>query len=309
MLRHTKTSPLFLGCLAGAVLLPMAFAANDPAIQPRGTADESTAEDNARSGVIQGFTEPYADISMAASEMGTLSSVRVREGDLVKAGQLLAGLDDAVLQASLQVAAAGMAAAGDLESATTQLDLKKVEQQKLKELFSRNHASQQELDRVQGEVRIAEARVQSAREDLEIRRLEHARIEAQLKQREIRSTIDGVVVEVRKDLGEFVSPSDPVVARIVQLDPLLVVFSVPTERRSTVTTDQPVAVRLAGSSDVRGIVEFVSPTADPSSGTFRVKVRLPNPQGALHGGEKAVLLLDQRPPTAEEPKQIAKRLR
>ena len=135
---------------------------------------------------IQGFTEPYADISMAASEMGTLAEVLVQDGDVVKSGQLLARLDDAVLRASLAVAKTGMKAEGELLTATTQLDLKKVELQKLSELFQRNHASQKELDRVRGEVKIAEARVQSVREDLEIRRLEYARIEAQLNRRQIR---------------------------------------------------------------------------------------------------------------------------
>ncbi|MEZ6122846.1 MAG: efflux RND transporter periplasmic adaptor subunit [Planctomycetaceae bacterium] len=278
-------------------------AGNDPLIQSRDQAEAAVS--NSSGDLIEGFTEPYADISMAASEMGTLATVSVRDGDVVKAGQVIARLDDAVLMAALEVARAGMKAEGEMLSATTQLELRRVEEKKLTELHHRNHASQQELDRVHGEVRLAEARIQSVREDLEVRRLEFARIQAQLKQREIRSTIDGVVVDVRKDEGEFVSPSDPVVARIVQLDPLLVVFSVPNSRRPDVARNDSVTMQIGEHQIAKGVVEHVSPTADASSGTFRVKVRLPNPEQKWHGGEKSILLLNDRS-SGPQTEQVAK---
>lgn len=302
-IRKTKT------LLWAAVLtaIPVSIAANDPAIQPRQRGFERTDEQAVPSNLIEGFTEPYADIQLAASEMGTLARVLVRDGDEVSVGQLIASLDDAVLTAALKVAEAGMTAEGERRSAETQLELKQIELQKITELFGRNHASRQELDRVRGEVRIAEARLQSVRDDLDVRRLEHARIVAQLKQRQIRSTIDGVVVEVRRDHGEFVSPSDPVVARIVQLDPLLIVYSVPNNRRNDVKAGQTVSVQMTSHpSPVNGVVEFVSPTADASSGTFKVKVRLPNPERKWHGGEKSVLLLDEEPTVTPAAKQLAR---
>jgi RND family efflux transporter MFP subunit len=234
--------------------------------------------------------------------MGILSQVLVKDGDEVKAGQLLANLNEDVLSASLQVAKSAMSAMGELDSAETQLKLKQVEAKKLTDLFGRKHASQQELDRVAGEVQIAAARVLSVKEDLAVRKLEYARIEAQIKQRQIRSTIDGVVVDVRKDEGEFVSPSDPIVARVVQLDPLLVVFSVPNANRSILRKNQIVSMKIAGSGIADGTVEHISPTADASSGTFKVKVRLPNPGRRWHGGEKSELLLN----SGNFPKQIAR---
>lgn len=291
--------------------VPMFVVAKDPVIRPSsGRLSDRAASgpsESVQSNLIEGFTEPYADINMAAAEMGTLSRVEVKDGDEVRVGQVLANLDDAVLRASLEVARAGMTATGEMQSATTQLELKKVELTKLTELFNRNHASQQELDRVRGEVRLSESRIQSVREDLEVRRLEFARIEAQILQRQIRSTIDGVVVDVRKDHGEFVSPSDPVVARIVQLDPLLVVFSVPNNFRNGVSRGQSVNMNIGAMPNaVAGVVEYVSPTADASSGTFRVKVRLPNPNRTWHGGEKSVLLLNGASPGNQRGKQLAK---
>jgi RND family efflux transporter MFP subunit len=245
---------------------------------------------------------------MAAAEMGTLANVAVKDGDVVKSGQLIANLDNAVLRASLEVAKAGMSAKGELQSARTQLKLKTVELEMLTELFGRNHASQQELDRVKGEIRIAESRYQSVQEDLAVRRLEYARIEAQLKQRHILSTIDGIVVEVRKDCGEFVSPSDPVVVRIVQLDPLLAVFSVPVHRRQKIVTGQPIQLQVGDHpTPAMATVEYVSPTVDASSGTFRVKVRLPNPERKWHSGAKSILLLDPSTPAISSSPKVATR--
>ncbi|MEZ6059048.1 MAG: efflux RND transporter periplasmic adaptor subunit [Planctomycetaceae bacterium] len=249
---------------------------------------------------IEGFTEPYADLRLAAAEMGTVAEVAAREGDQVSAGQLLASLDDAVLKAALEVARAGMQSVGALNSAMADLKIRKTELEKLTELRERNHASQQEVDRVAGEIAVAEARVQAVREELEIKRLEFERIKAQLGQRQIRTPISGVVVEVFKDQGEFVSPTDPVVARVVQLDPLLVVFSIPVEHRGAVSKGQSVPMQIGTSAAVaEGIVEYVSPAADASSGTVRVKVKLPNPAGKWHSGEKSVLLLDGLQRTTE----------
>ena len=255
---------------------------------------------------IEGFTEPYADIELAASEMGILARVDVKEGDLVQTGQLLASLDDTVLQAALKVAHASRNARGTLESATADLETRKVELEKLEELRSRNHASQQEVDRVAGEVRMAAARVQAVREELEIKSLEYERIRAQLNRRQIRSTIDGVVTDIFRAKGEFVSPSQPNVARVVQLDPLRIVYSVPIDRRSEITTGQSVALSIgAAGQPAAATVEFVSPTADASSGTFRVKVQLPNPESQWQAGDRSVLLLDG--PTTPAPQILARR--
>jgi len=280
----------------------------DPGTPFRSAPSAHVETESTSSNLIEGFTEPYADINLAAAEMGTLAEVNVRDGAEVTRGQVIAHLDHSVLSAALDVAKAGMQAEGELQAARAQFELKNLELQKLTELFSRNHASQQELDRIRGEVWVAEGRLKTVQEDLGVRRLEFARIQAQLRQREIRSTIDGVVVDVRKDRGEFVSPSDPVVARIVQLDPLLVVFSVPNNRRTDVQQGQTVDMQIGQHpSTAQGQVEYVSPTADASSGTFRVKVRLPNPDRVWHGGEKSVLLLDGQLPTITPAHHLARK--
>ena len=126
----------------------------------------------------------------------------------------------------------------------------------------------------------------------EVRALEYERARLQLERSRLTSPIDGIVTRIFKNHGEFVSPNDPIVLKVVQLDPLLVVFSVPAKRGRELTMGQTVNVRLADSQNlVQGAVEFVSPTADPQSGTTRVRVRIPNPQERLPCGALCFLVL------------------
>lgn len=241
---------------------------------------------------IEAFTEPYRDIAVAASEMGTLSVIKVIEGDIVKQGDIIAVMDDDVLRASVEVARRSMSVEGLVKSAQADLDMKKAEHQKLVELRDRDHASQQEVDRVETEIRIAEARLLSVMEDLEVKELEYRRIESQLQQRSVRAPIDGVISELSREAGEFVSPSDPTIARLVQLDTLLIVFSVPLTQRNEVEKDQKVTLKIGVAEEVaEGIVEYVSPTSDSSNSSVRVKVRLPNADRHFQSGERTVLVL------------------
>lgn len=240
---------------------------------------------------IEAYTEPYRDIAVAASEMGTLATIRVKEGDIVQAGDVMAVMADDVLKASLEVARRSMNVEGTLRSAQADVNLRRQEFEKLRQLRDRDHASQQELDRVEAELTVAEARHLSVREELEIKQLEFRRIEAQLEQRNIRCPIAGLVSEVHKDTGEFVSPSDPVVARIVQLDPLKIVFSVPLDQRNSYRQGETAQLQLGAENQaVLGTIEYVALTTDSSNSSVRVKVSVPNPNGEFQSGERAILM-------------------
>ena len=246
---------------------------------------------------IDGFTEPYRDIDVAAPEMGQINRLDVREGDRVTAGQVLARLDDEVWKASLEVARAAMESDGRVEAAEAELRLCQETLDKLTALRERDHATQQEVDRAIAQRDVAEARVKAAQEELLVKAREYERADAQLKQRSVVSPVDGIVTQIYKEEGEFVSPSDAVVVRVVQLDPLLIVFSVPVTDLNELAVNSQVQVRV-GTVDkpIEGTVEFVSPTADAQSGTTRVRVKIANPGETIRGGATCRLLLSDTPP-------------
>lgn len=241
---------------------------------------------------IQGFTEPYQDIEIATADTGIIEAIPVKEGDRVVKDQLLVRMDAAVLEVTAEIAKSIKESRGRLESAAEELELQTKMVGKLEELRLRQHASPQELQRAQTQKRIAEARLKAVREELDVNTLEHQRARVQLERCRLRSPIDGLVTRIFKDQGESVSLSDPVIVKVVQLDPLLVIFLVPADSARNLTVEQAVGVRIPEiAKTTQGAVEFVSPTTDPQSGLTRVRVRLPNPEERLPCGATCYLIL------------------
>ena len=233
----------------------------------------------------ESFTEPYKRVDVPAAEVGILSAILVSEGDEVYPTQLLAQLDDSVLQASLEMAKSAKDAEGSRIGATFELQSRQKQLASYKELRERGNASVRELDRSETEYQQAKSRLQSINEELEVRRFEYERVRAQIKQRRIESPISGVVIAIVKDQGEFVSPTDPVVMQIVQLDNLKAVFSIPIDVAASFTMDQQVELIVGNSATpATGVVEYVSPVADAESGSVRIKIRIPNRDRTIQSG-------------------------
>lgn len=242
---------------------------------------------------IDGFTEPSRDLDLAAADTGRIESVDAEEGQRVRAGEILATINQDILKVSRRIVDTQLRAQGKLKSAKADLRLKSERVRKLQELLARRHAGQEEVDRAEIEREISAANVEVVEEERAVRAIERERIDLQIERQEVRSPIDGIVVRTFKDVGEFVSPADPVVVRVVQLNPLVAVFNVP-ERA---ITDQfaiggPALVRVAGAAEpTSATVEYVSPVIEPQSGTVRVKVRIANADESLRAGEKCTLLV------------------
>jgi membrane fusion protein, multidrug efflux system len=236
---------------------------------------------------IQSFTEPYRTIKLAAAESGIVIGLNVEEGDTVEKDQPLADLNQGVLKASVEIARGHRDSVSGLKSAESELKLRSDRLKKLQELRLSGNASEEEVNLAQLEFEVAEARVLQVRETLEIKHLEYERIRLQLGLRTVRSPIDGVVTEIFRDVGEFVSPADPVVLTIVQLNPLRATFSIPMSDVTSVRKGQTVAVRIDGvEKPVNAQVELVSPVINAESQTVRVKVELPNPGNRIRSGAK-----------------------
>lgn len=244
----------------------------------------------ARATDVEGFLEPYSVIEVAASDTGLLSQLNVRLGDRVIAGQAVASLDTNEWEAKVRVSKAEKEMVGEIEYAKSEVALQRAIVEKLQKLQSRQHASEHEMERAQTQLRIAEARLTSALEQSKISAMQFDLAEIALAKRHLHSPIDGIVTEIFRDRGEYVSLNEPTVLKIVQLDPLLVVFSVPVA--STTELEQGQTVQLYAdltSREVQGTVEFISPTPDPQSGTTAVRVKVPNQDERISSGLKVRL--------------------
>lgn len=236
---------------------------------------------------VKTFIEPYRDIELSATEMGVIAYINVKEGEMVSSGKVLAGLNESVAAASLRTAKRAKDARGRLRSAEVELKRAEFRFNKLEELHSRRHATEQEIDRAETELQIAKAKVESVRDELAVKNADYERIAAQLELKRIKSPIDGVVAEVFKDVGEFVSANDSVVIRVVQLNPVIAVFSLPADQARALKQNENVPVRVGASkTSVMAKVEFISPTVDAQTGTVRVKVVISNSLEKWQAGDR-----------------------
>ncbi len=250
-------------------------------------AQTGRAEDGSKVGTAtyHGFSQPWELIDVAVAQPGRIDQVSVREGESVKKGALLARLDNDVLLASLNVAKQRASATGELESARARLNHAARRRDDIEKLLNESHASQTELDQADLALRETQAAMLTAQEKRDIAEAEVARIEAELCRHEIRSPIDGVVIELKRQRGEYAGGSDPVVAKVAVLKVLRLRINVPTIVAMQMSTESKVAIKFPEiKSSVSGHVDFISPITDSQSGTVRVEIRLDNSAGRLRSG-------------------------
>ncbi|MCA9150385.1 MAG: efflux RND transporter periplasmic adaptor subunit [Planctomycetales bacterium] len=239
---------------------------------------------------FDGLTDPYREIGLAAGEPGVIHEVLIREGEQVEAGQVLAKLDTAVLECTLEIARQRSRSTGALQAAEAERDLRQKYLDQLSQLRDRGHSTQREIDRAEADLRVAEARLAIAQEEIELQLLECRRIEAQIERRTIRAPLTGVVSEVLRDVGESFMSSDARVVTVVQLDRLRAKFPVDPATAAQLTLGQSHEVEFVDSGNrVPAVVETISPVIDAKSDTVLVTVVIDNSEETLRSGARCVL--------------------
>lgn len=105
---------------------------------------------------------------------------------------------------------------------------------------------------------------------------------------EIRAPFDGLVDDRMTDRGDFVEKGD-VIARIIDLDPILVVARVSERDVGRLEPGIDGRARLVTGREVTGRLRFVGAMADPATRTFRVELEVANPAGRIPDGITAEL--------------------
>jgi RND family efflux transporter MFP subunit len=238
----------------------------------------------------EGFSEPYRTVHVAAPDSGIVSEVMVEEGTTVQEGQELVRLDTDVYESLLALADADRKARGRVDAARAEVDMRKARRETIEQLYAAGHARQEELERAITDSAVADGQLTSALEQQQLKQLEYAKIMVQINRRTIRAPLAGVVTEVFKEVGEFVAPNDPNLLSIVQLDPLAATFHVTSTEAEDLHVGDKASVNFVDTgTTASGVIEYIAPVIDAESGTTRVKVKIPNPDGELQGGAGCTL--------------------
>ena len=256
----------------------------------------------------EGFTIPKFDIMVAATEIGRLEEVNVEIGDRVTRGQTIAKLEDGLQIEAVATAQWRAQMHGETDAAKAETALKALRLEQLKTLAKQEITRPDELKRAVADWEIAKARELAAIEQDQLRKLELSRYELQLKRRKVLAPMDGIVAELFHRPGEYITPADPAVIRLVVLDELYGVFNIPVEDMKYIETGNLVSVFLTSSTSVvEGKIASIAPDIDGESGTIKVKVLLDNREGKLRSGDRCRMTPFRNKPTSTVPERRTSR--
>ena len=236
--------------------------------------------------------EPKQMIKVNTAVNGIISTVNVQRGDFVTQGQIVATLESAVEKTSVALASAR--ANNRYSMAATRSRIKFL-QSKLSRLTNMNKASKfasdAEIEEVSTDLTIEQHKLNENIHQQKIAQLELAQAKAVFNQRTIRSPIEGVVVEKRMSRGEYRS-EDTHIVTIAQINPLNVEVFVPFRLHHKVTLGEPFKVTLETPFDdtYTATVTVIDQVFDAASGTFGVRLSLPNEDNTVPSGVKCTVV-------------------
>lgn len=209
--------------------------------------------------------EPYLEVDVGSSVFGILASVNVDRGDAVVKGQVIAKLE-----------ASTQAARVKLAEARAEFNQRKVARND--DLYRDELVSIHEKDEIETQSLISQLELQEAREELNMRT--------------IRSPLNGVVVDRFLSRGEYVQEMP--VLRLAQINPLNVEVIAPVALFGSVdvgdTAQLELAPPLSGTYVVNVVV--VDRVIDAASGTFGIRLTLPNPGNKIPSGLNCTVRID-----------------
>ena len=221
----------------------------------------------ALSGSLRAVQQAIVKARLAAD----VREVVVREGEAVKAGQVLVRMDATEYQARVEQAR------GNLNAALAQRDIANKTRDNNRALLEKGFISRNAFDNAASQLAVAEANVEAARGALD-------QVKKLLNDTVIRAPITGLIASRSVQPGEKVSPDNRLL-EIVNLDLMEMEASVPTNDIARVVVGQQARLRIEGLPDAfSGRVTRINPATQPGSRSILVYVQIANPQHILRVG-------------------------
>jgi len=232
------------------------------------------------------LVEPSSTVVVSAPESAVVDSVLVDLGDLVEKGQVIATLESSVEEATVASARARAQGVANVRASEARFSFETRRKERALQLLEQGVVSDTEQDERESARLVAEADLLLARENQQLAQLELRRAEALLERRTIRSPIDGVVVRRILSPGEYADPLE--LLELAQIDPLRVEVFAPVSLlgKISVGTKGQVSMEEPVGGVHEALVVVVDRVVDAASGTFRVRLELPNPDYTLPAGLK-----------------------
>ena len=206
--------------------------------------------------IIRGRTEASRSVKLRAETAGRVSKIMVAQGKSVAKGQTLLKLDPAERTAALA-------------EATALLRQRAVEYKAARALAAKGYRS---------DTKLAEARAQ-----LDAARARVSQMNTDIARTTVGAPFDGILEKRFVELGDYLKIGDDL-ARVVDLDPILVIGAVSEREVGSIKVGLEAAVKLVGGRSLTGVIRFVGAVADAATRTFRVEIVIPNKDLSVRDG-------------------------
>ena len=218
-------------------------------------ASEFEAEDKTYFLTIRGRTEVEKKVMLKPKTSSTIIK-KLDKGSFVKKGQIICTLDPENRSAALDEAVANKT------KAQLQYDA-------IKQLADEGYRSENAVATADAALKGAIARVEMATNEL--------------NNTKINAPFDGYIEDVFVEVGDLISPTQPC-AKLMQLDPITVTGEVTEKNVELITENQLVDVKLLDGSNLKGKIDYVSKSANPSTRTYKVEALVSNREGLIREG-------------------------
>ena len=276
----------------------MVLVASALVLTPGVSSEQSARPVPMRPAAIGCLIAPDKVADIGSPVIGIVAKMKVDIGDTVKEGQTLVMLRADVERASVNAAQARAGIDADVLAAEANLLLARQRFTRARDLQTQGFVSAQAVEQALAEQEVAVQKLRQAKGSVQVSDGDLGVVRAQLGQRKVKSGFDGVVVERFVNAGERVD--DKPMLRIARLDPLRVELVVPASRYGSVALKDSIEVwpDLPGAKAGKARVTHIDPIIDAASNTFRVRLKLPNPDHKLPGGARCKVDLGPVPGAA-----------
>lgn len=216
--------------------------------------------------MFDGLVEPFREVTLSSPVQSFIEEHFVREGDHVEAGDLLCRLF---------------------------LRIEELEVERSRGLVEKREFDFRGTQNLFADRLISEDEALAARIELDLARLQLEIAKENVRLREIRSPINGIIVERLVEDGETVTATEPIFV-VVNIEQIYVQFYVRAEDLRHIRVGQEASVRfpeLELEGNLTGTVEFIDPRVDAASGLLRVRVLVDNPEQRVKAGVRAVVTI------------------
>ena len=227
--------------------------------------------------VLSGRTLADRKVGVAARTNGIITELRVKRGDRVGKGEVLAVLSDEARDAKVIEARA-------------RYDQKRRERQARELLIEKGTLPRLNLLDLEAQEKAAEAALAAA--------------EAEQARGQVIAPWGGIVNSVTAELGQSMNAAVPgaaaEIAQLIALDPILAVVEVSERRQHGLEIGSPAEIRLVTGEVARGKIRYISKSASDTTRTYRVDIEAANSDLKIPDGITVEVVLSLEPKPATE---------